>query len=51
MFHIRLVVYTYTVKERITSEHKEQIMYLERAGARFQGNTKYMKVYDIESRF
>ncbi|MCD2336430.1 aminotransferase class I/II-fold pyridoxal phosphate-dependent enzyme [Bacillus cereus] len=37
--------------ERITSEHKEQIMYLERAGARFQGNTKYMKVYDIESRF
>ena len=37
--------------ERITSEHKEQIMYLERAGARFQCNTKYMKVYDIESRF
>ncbi|MDA1763683.1 aminotransferase class I/II-fold pyridoxal phosphate-dependent enzyme [Bacillus cereus] len=37
--------------ERITLEHKEQIMYLERAGARFQGNTKYMKVYDIESRF
>ncbi|HDR4422695.1 TPA: aminotransferase class I/II-fold pyridoxal phosphate-dependent enzyme [Bacillus cereus] len=37
--------------ERITSEHKEQIMYLEKAGARFQGSTKYMKVYDIESRF
>lgn len=37
--------------ERITSEHKEQIMYLEQSGARFQGSTKYMKVYDIESRF
>ncbi|HFJ9442350.1 MULTISPECIES: aminotransferase class I/II-fold pyridoxal phosphate-dependent enzyme [Bacillus] len=37
--------------ERITLEHKEQIMYLEKAGARFQGSTKYMKVYDIESRF
>ena len=37
--------------ERITSEHKEQVMYLEKAGARFQGSTKYMKVYDIESRF
>ncbi|HDR4727416.1 aminotransferase class I/II-fold pyridoxal phosphate-dependent enzyme [Bacillus cereus group sp. Sample62] len=37
--------------ERITSEHKEQIMYLEQSGARFQGSTKYMQVYDIESRF
>jgi lysine decarboxylase len=37
--------------ERITSEHKEQIMYLEKTGARFQGSTKDMKVYDIESRF
>ncbi|HDR7795041.1 TPA: aminotransferase class I/II-fold pyridoxal phosphate-dependent enzyme [Bacillus luti] len=37
--------------ERITSEHKEQIMYLEKVGARFQGSTKYMKVYDIEGRF
>ncbi|PFN29172.1 aminotransferase class I/II-fold pyridoxal phosphate-dependent enzyme [Bacillus cereus] len=37
--------------EKITPEHKEQIMYLEKTGARFQGNTKYMKVYDIESRF
>lgn len=37
--------------ERITSGHKEQIMYLEKTGARFQGSTKDMKVYDIESRF
>ncbi|MGN4427198.1 aminotransferase class I/II-fold pyridoxal phosphate-dependent enzyme [Bacillus cereus group sp. MYBK30-1] len=37
--------------ERITQEHKKQITYLEKTGARFQGSTKYMKVYDIESRF
>ncbi|PGZ00473.1 arginine decarboxylase [Bacillus cereus] len=44
---IPLIIYG----ERITSEHKEQIMYLEKMGARFQGSTKDMKVYDIESRF
>jgi len=37
--------------ERITKEHTEQIAHLEKTGARFQGSTKYMKVYDIESRF
>ncbi|MDM5237091.1 aminotransferase class I/II-fold pyridoxal phosphate-dependent enzyme [Bacillus cereus] len=44
---IPLIIYG----ERITSEHKEQIMYLEKMGSRFQGSTKDMKVYDIESRF
>ncbi|PEC20538.1 aminotransferase class I/II-fold pyridoxal phosphate-dependent enzyme [Bacillus cereus] len=44
---IPLIIYG----ERITSEHKEQIMYLEKMGARFQGSMKDMKVYDIESRF
>ncbi|WP_459503761.1 aminotransferase class I/II-fold pyridoxal phosphate-dependent enzyme [Bacillus sp. C1] len=37
--------------ERITTEHIEQISYLEKIGARFQGNIQYMNVYDIESRF
>lgn len=34
--------------EEITAEHIEQISYLEETGARFQGNIKYMTVYDIE---
>lgn len=33
--------------EEITTEHIEQISYLEETGARFQGNVKYMNVYDI----
>ncbi|EOO35981.1 aminotransferase class I/II-fold pyridoxal phosphate-dependent enzyme [Bacillus mycoides] len=37
--------------ERITQEHTKQITHLEKTGARFQGSTKYMNVYDIESRF
>ncbi|MGG5796445.1 aminotransferase class I/II-fold pyridoxal phosphate-dependent enzyme [Bacillus nitratireducens] len=37
--------------ERITQEHTKQITHLENTGARFQGSTKYMNVYDIESRF
>lgn len=37
--------------EKITTEHIKQISYLEETGARFQGNVKYMNVYDIESRF
>ncbi|MGE6349093.1 aminotransferase class I/II-fold pyridoxal phosphate-dependent enzyme [Bacillus mycoides] len=37
--------------ERITQEHTKQIAHLEKTGARFQGSTKYMNVYDIESRF
>ncbi|WIY61384.1 aminotransferase class I/II-fold pyridoxal phosphate-dependent enzyme [Bacillus arachidis] len=37
--------------EKITTAHIEQISYLEETGARFQGNVKYMSVYDIESRF
>ncbi|MGW5955760.1 aminotransferase class I/II-fold pyridoxal phosphate-dependent enzyme [Bacillus mycoides] len=37
--------------ERITKEHTKQITHLEKTGARFQGSTKYMNVYDIESRF
>ncbi|EJP81793.1 aminotransferase class I/II-fold pyridoxal phosphate-dependent enzyme [Bacillus cereus] len=37
--------------ESITLEHTEQITHLEKTGARFQGSTKYMNVYDIESRF
>lgn len=37
--------------ERITQEHTKQITHLEKTGARFQGSTKYMTVYDIESRF
>ncbi|MBC6973706.1 aminotransferase class I/II-fold pyridoxal phosphate-dependent enzyme [Bacillus sp. Xin] len=34
--------------EEITTEHIEQISYLGEIGARFQGNIKYMNVYDIE---
>ncbi|KFN01782.1 aminotransferase class I/II-fold pyridoxal phosphate-dependent enzyme [Bacillus clarus] len=34
--------------EKITLEHMRQISYLEETGARFQGSTEYMKVYDIE---
>lgn len=34
--------------EQVTAEHIEQISYLEGTGARFQGNTKYIHVYDIE---
>ncbi|MGH0949479.1 aminotransferase class I/II-fold pyridoxal phosphate-dependent enzyme [Bacillus mycoides] len=37
--------------ERITQEHTKQITHLEKTGARFQGSTQYMNVYDIESRF
>lgn len=37
--------------EGITQEHTKQITHLEKTGARFQGSTKYMNVYDIESRF
>lgn len=33
--------------EEIKTEHIEQISYLEETGARFQGNVKYMNVYDI----